>query len=301
MLQRVLGSALLAGFLSVSGLAAQEASEGPAVLEVTARDYELQSPVTRIPSGWTTVELTNEGEETHVLEFVRLPENGSYRALRRYAGVLDTLQKELNAGTIDSTEYEKALKRHQPSWFPSLEFAGGPGFVAPGQSFEETLALEPGSYMMLCFVRDSTGKSHLLRGMRRKLVVTEDSSGATPPEADVEMRVTDYRITTEGEMSVGEQTVAIRFGARPDTTGAPTQSVHLARVDEGLTPTEIAEWDLHAPAPTEFLGGALEREGETVYLTVNLAPGRYAWLSGDTEETGMKKVFTVGEAGASQR
>jgi hypothetical protein len=51
---------------------------------------------------------------------------------------------------------------------------------------------------------------------------------------------------------------------------------------------------LTAPAPIEFMGGAEDMPaGNTAYITVDLTPGRYAWVSESYGSRGMAKQFTV--------
>lgn len=308
MLRRITGLIALAVLLPVPGLSAQEAPEGPPVLGVTATEYAFRSPVTEIPAGWTTLELTNEGEEIHNLELARLPNEKSYETFRALLGVQDTLRDQLTAGTIDSAEYEKALKeavrRHDAGWVYSLENRGGTGIVSPGRTVRTAVDLEPGTYLMACGLRDSTGTSHLRLGMRRKLVVTEDSSGASPPEPDTEIWLADYELKMEGEMKPGRQTVAVHFGERPDEGERPFLNLELMPLDEGASVEDVAQWfeTVEAPAPVEFLGGVPAMPaGATAYITTDLAPGRYAWVSDATRTHGMKKVITVGPAPEPQR
>lgn len=303
MLRRVPALTLFAVFLSVPGLSAQEASEGPPVLGVTAKDYELQTPKTEIPAGWTTLELTNEGEEVHNVELVRLPDEGSYETVRGLVGAWETMREKLNAGAIDSAEYEKALKeavrRHDAGWLYSLESRGGTGIASPDRTVTTTVHLEPGTYLVACGLRDSTGTSHWLRGMPRKLVVTKDSSDASPPEPDAGIWLADYELKMEGEMKPGRQIVAVHFGERPDSDDRPFLNLELMSLNEGASVEEVARWwkNYEAPAPVEFLGGVPAMSaGATAYITVDLAPGRYAWVSDATRTHGMKKVFTVESA-----
>jgi hypothetical protein len=51
---------------------------------------------------------------------------------------------------------------------------------------------------------------------------------------------------------------------------------------------------LRAPAPVEFLGGTQEMPvGYTSYFTVNLEPGRYAFISESAADKGMVEEFIV--------
>jgi len=203
MIRRVAGLTAVGVVLAVSGLAAQEgADDGRPELEITALDYEFRAAAAEVSAGWRTVEFHNEGEETHVLELFRIPEDGTYREVRRFYGVLDTLRADLEAGVIDSATYRKTLKEHTPSF--ELERAGGPGMVAPGRTTHATSRLEPGTHVMICYVRDSVGTPHLFRGMRGRLEVEPSSAGKEPPESDLEVTLAEYEMTVEGDLESGE-------------------------------------------------------------------------------------------------
>lgn len=295
MIRRVLGTVALALLAGATGTPAQDgAREGPPVLEVTALEYEFRTTTTEIPAGWTTVELENRGEETHMLEFLRLPDEATYSRLRRFLGVLDTLQARLEEGAIDSARYRTAVKSEAPSWASDPEARSGPGLVTPGRTARTTVRLEPGTYVMACFLVDSAGELHYMRGMRSKMTVTEASSGASPPEADVALTLADYEMSVDGRMTTGEQTVAVHFGEREKPQEAPYQDIRLARLEEGVSVKELVQWDGSPPAPAELLGGAHPLPaGSTAYFTVNLEPGRYAWYSHSSDEKGMTKTFSV--------
>lgn len=297
MLRRILALTSVAAITAAPVLPAQDgSSEARPTLKVTATEYDFEPAVTTIQAGWTSVELMNRGEATHMLEFARLPAEGSYDEVRDYLHVRDTLEATLNAGVIDSSGYQEALNRRRSAWFDSIESAGGVGNVAPGRPGVTTLRLEPGTYVMLCYVEDSAGTLHYRRGMHNKLTVTEDSSGALPPDPDVELTLSGYQITTDGRMQPGRQTVAIHFGERSRSGEPPFQNLHLVRLGEGGDWAETARWmnDREVPAPVEFLGGTPAMpSGTTVYLTVDLTPDRYGWVSNASEAKGMVETFTV--------
>ena len=293
MIRRVAGLTAVGVVLAVSGLAAQEgADDGRPELEITALDYEFRAPAAEVSAGWRTVEFHNEGEETHVLELFRIPEDGTYREVRRFYGVLDTLRADLEAGVIDSATYRKTLKEHTPSF--ELERAGGPGMVAPGRTTHATSRLEPGTHVMICYVRDSVGTPHLFRGMRGRLEVGPSSAGKEPPEPDLEVTLADYEMTVEGDLESGEQTVAVHYGEREKALEPPYMTVRFARLGEGTTSDTVRQWDGSAPAPADYLGGANPLPaGETMYFTVNVDPGRYALVIPAGEGPGAEETFTV--------
>ena len=294
MIHRAVGLIALALLVPLAGLSAQEASSGaPPVLDVTGTEYEFRTPATEIPAGWTTLDFENRGEEAHEMVVGRVPEEGTYRELRLFLGAVDTLQTRLDAGAIDSATYRKALKKHSPAWLADFE-AGLTGVlpVSPGREVRMTVHLEPGIYQAICFIPDSAGRPHWRRGMRTRIDVTGDSTGARPPEADAAVTVAGYEIEAEGQPDRGTQTLAVRF-SEPDSSGAEsTPGIRLARLEDGASVEDVRSAGSLVEAPAEHLGGTLPTSpGSTVYLTVDLEPGRYVWLG--PEEEGMSKTFTV--------
>lgn len=297
MVHRTLGLAVLVLLLVPAGLTAQATgSDGPPVVEVTGTDYEFQMPATELRSGWTTFAFDNRGTERHELVFARLPEEGSYGELRRFLGAVDTLQSTLQEGAIDSATYLEALKKHRPAWVPDLE-ASGLLALAPERSARITLKLEPGAHQVICFLPDSAGEPHWQRGMRTRMDVTEETNGVSPPEADARVTVSDSTISTRGRMGSGTRTVAIRFGER----SAPAQAsssppVFLVRLSEGTTVQDVRDQVGGLGGSTlegaESVGGVLPTpSAATVYLTVDVEPGRYAWVG--PQDSDMAKTFRV--------
>lgn len=280
--------------------AADPASEA-GLVEVTTTDYAFTAPP-RVPSGWTTWRMTNEGEQTHFLLLWRVPED------RNFGDFTSQINQPFNeffaryqAGELGREEFLQELGAVLPDWFGSLERSGGPGFTAPGRTSQTTVRLEPGNYVMECYVRapDEEGvKFHNALGMLRPLVVTDEPSGASPPEADIEMTLSNYELAIEGEPTRGEQTVRVHVTEEPEG-GLLGHNVHLVRLAGDTTTREVAEWmdwvdALQPPAPAEFLGGAEQvQAGQTSYFTVSLEPGRYAWISEGSAANGMVKEFTI--------
>lgn len=307
-----LGMFLLAASVAACGPAdrtetAEGAAESPdaadgspaGVVEVSARDFAFEAPA-RIPSGWTTFRMTNAGQQEHFLVLWRLPEGKTFEDYREEViGPFETSMKEYAAGEVDRAGLMEALGSRLPEWLPPLSALGmgGAGLTSPGRVTRTAVKLEPGEYVMECYVKTPDGMPHSFLGMLRPLTVTSDSTGAAPPEADVEMTLSNYRIETAGELTPGEHTVRVRVAENPE--GLLGHDVHLARLDEGTDVAEVVKWmdwvdALEAPAPAEFVGGAEQVPvGHTTYFTVELAPGRYAWVSEGYAERGMVQEFTI--------
>jgi plastocyanin len=262
------------------------------VVEMTARDYTYRGVPDSIPSGWTTLQLRNEGTEPHHVEVARVPDTVTTQDFHDLGATLRELVPKLRAGEIDTAEVEKQI----PAWADSIENVGGLGHVSAGRTASLTLNLRPGRYGMLCYVDNPKDKPHWVLGMARALTVTTDSTGAAPPEAGPTLTVADYQIDAEDTLAAGRQTIAVHFGEVSNPEEPPYRDVELARLHEDTSLDSVAAWAnaYRAPAPTDFLGGVIPTPaGKTAYLTVDLSPGRYTWVSHASKEKGMRKTFTV--------
>jgi hypothetical protein len=280
---------------------AREAPVGPAphVVDVTALDYAFQAPDT-LPSGWTTFRLKNAGAEHHFMLLNRLPEDKTMEDYGREVGTpFNVVWDSLRTGAMDKAEAGQLLGQLLPAWYAAVEQMGGPGLVAGGETGETTVNLEPGTYLMECYVKTADGVFHGNLGMVRQLVVTEGPSAGSAPAGDIEITLSNSGIVAEGDATPGAHTVEVRFLEHPAI--GLGNDVHLVRLEEGTAMDLVIRWmdwmevdGLRAPAPARFLGGAQEMPvGHTSYFTVDLEPGRYAWISEPGAITGMVSEFTV--------
>jgi len=276
---------------------AADAPDGGYVVEITTEDFSFLAPP-EIPSGWITLRMTNDGEEPHFLLLRRLPDGRTFAEYtEEISRPFDVLYAKYRAGEMDRTEMLEELGGALPAWFASAPAMGGVGLTAPGRTAQTTVLLEPGDYVMECYVVSPAGKFHGSLGMLRPLIVTSDPSGASAPEADVEIELSNYELAVEGELTRGEHTV--RVYVQDQAEGLLGHDVHLAKLDEDTRIEDVVKWmdwvdALQSPAPVEFLGGADEvPPGHTTYFTVNLEPGRYAWISEGYGSRGMVKEFII--------
>lgn len=305
---RLLALALVAGGLAACATAEPPAEAAPApatdvpaeaqVVDVTAIDYAFEGPDT-IASGWTTFRLHNEGEEPHLLFVQRLPDG---RTFDDYAvdvgGPFNEVWYQQRAGEIDRPEMVELLGEVLPEWFWTMEPRGGVGVLVPGLTGQTTVRLQPGDYVIECYVKTPEGEFHGTEGMVRPLHVTDEDSGGSAPEADVRITLTADALTAPEELTAGTHTFAVDFAGQP--AEGFLHDVHLARLDEAGV-SEAVYWinwmnvdGLQTPAPTTFLGGTHEMpEGETAYFTLDLTPGEYLWVSEVTGDQGIVAEFTV--------
>lgn len=271
---------------------------GQHVVEVRTEDYAFYAPA-QIPSGWTTFRMTNRGAEVHFLILWRLPEDRTFdEYAEEVAGAFGDLLPQYRAGAIEREAFLEALGGRLPAWFqPAAQGMGGPGFLSPGRTVETTVELSPGTYVMECYMMNPEGKLHGKEGMLRPLVVTTEASGGSPPEADVEVTLSNYRIETRGELASGRQTIKVTVAEQPE--GLLGHDVHLVRLEETDSLDDVVRWmdwvdHLQSPAPAEFVGGAEEvPAGQTAYVTVVLEPGRYAWISEAYAARGMVQELRI--------
>jgi hypothetical protein len=275
-------------------------------MEVVARGLTFEAP-TEIPSGWTTIRFNNQSAMVHFAMVERVPDGyGVQDQQELIAPVFQDGLDLLMAGEVDA-----AMERfgELPAWFGEIVFLGGPGLTAAGRTSEATVYLEPGTYLLECYVK-TDGIFHSFNpdpevgGMVHGFTVTADSSRAPEPEASVHVTVSSESGIEMGEpLAPGEQIVAIEFEDQTTHENFVGSDLHLARVDEDTDLEALAEWmdwtrpgGLETPAPVVFIGGTNEMPaGTTTYVTVDLEPGRYAWVSEvtDPRSKGMLKTFVV--------
>ncbi|MGF1670429.1 MAG: hypothetical protein ACFCU6_08275, partial [Balneolaceae bacterium] len=267
------------------------------IVEVTALDFRFEAP-DQIPAGWTTFLFKNEGVQEHFLYSYRLPENKTYAEYEEdVLNPFTDIWEKYASGELTRPEAEQMLGTEIADWyFTDVISTGGPALTEPGEVSRTTVKLEPGLYVMECYVKMPDGRWHTELGMVRPFTVTEDSTGAEPPKADLELTLTNYEITMSGKPSSGKQTIAVHVMENPE--GFMKHDINLFRLDGDTTVEEIVKWmdwmdleQFRAPAPGYSLGGVEHMNaGKTGYMTVDLGPGDYAWVSEGYGSLGMVKA-----------
>ena len=286
--------------------ASLDGSNTQGVVDVIARGLTLMAP-DEIPSGWTTFRFNNESPMIHFVLVERVPDGQGIESQQaQVAPVFQAGLDLLGAGEVDA-----ALARFGdlPAWFGEIVFLGGPGLTSPGRTSQATVYLEPGTYLLECYVKTG-GIFHSYNpdpssyGMVHEFTVTDETSEAVEPSATIQIEIsTAGGIVVEGELVPGEHTVAVHFVDQTVHENFVGHDIHLVRVAGDLDLGELERWmdwtqamGLQSPAPAEFLGGTNEMPaGTTSYFTVVLEPGNYAWVSEvpGSAEKGMLKPFSV--------
>lgn len=253
------------------------AAPHPRVVVVRATEFNFEAPAS-VPAGTLTFRLQNAGVEVHHLWIVRLTRGKTPADFTKMMEAWGTGPK-------------------MPEWAIDV---GGPNSVAPGVSADATMTLEPGTYMLLCYVPSADGTPHAMKGMIKPLTVT--AKGATKPrepEADVSVTLGDYGFVISPAITAGRHT--IRF----EDKAPQTHEAILARLLPGRTLQDALAWFDNGqlgPTPVVTLGGASGiANGRHMYMTTQFEPGTYVLLCVMPDATdgrahsehGMVAQFTV--------
>ena len=291
-------SCLLLLFISSLVFYSCDSSKDKNVVEVIAKDFRFEV-VDSIPSGWTTFQFVNKGHAEHFFLLNLLPDSISFETYHNQVSKpFDIVFDSLKAGKSKAEAIGMLIKMI-PSWyFTSVKAMGGVGIVSMGKTAQTTMKLVPGTYAMECYIKQN-GIFHTALGMIRPLTVTKEVSDLQPPKANMDLTLTNFKITTEGEVHSGTNTIAVNFNEQPEV--GLGNDIQVIRMNSNTNIDTVISWldwmnikGLESPAPVEFLGGTQEMPvGYTSYFTVDLEPGKYAWISESSAAKGMVKTFTV--------
>lgn len=298
---------IVAIFYSCATKGEQSAGDKVGVVEVSAtydnenNQHRFQMDTDTIPSGWTTFRFNNASPMVHFMVIEHMPGNRTSEDSKKE--VFPPFQEAMDLINAGKTQDGFAKLGELPDWYAKVVFTGGPGFTSPGKSTENTVYLEPGNYVIECYVKNEDGIFHSALGMIEDLKVTEDSSGiAEPADPSIKINLSNKGFDVEGEPTPGKHLVAVNFNEdEPPLLG---NDVHVVRLGD-VSVDSVAAWvdwsqpkglvsSAENPAPAEFLGGTNEMpKGNTAYFTVELTSGDYAWISERPANNSMYKRFTV--------
>jgi uncharacterized cupredoxin-like copper-binding protein len=242
----ILLSAALAG-------GAPAVPKAPPVVIIHAKDYSFVAPTT-VSSGATTFRLVNDGKELHHMSITKLAKGKTM------------------------ADMSAALKNPgpPPAWMTDV---GGPNPALPGGgTAEATLTLEPGDYVMMCFI-SSPGETtpHLMKGMMRAFTVTPAKTDASEPAADVTIHLSDYKFTVSKPLTAGHHVINVVNDA------SQSHEVVLAELGPGKTMADVGNWVekglMKGPPPGKPIAGiAALSKGRSGIFPVDLKPGHYGLI-----------------------
>jgi len=275
------------------------------VVEVTAAGLTFEAPDT-IPAGWTTLRFANGTEMVHFVFAWKMPVGyGVEEHQELLAPVFQEGMDHLAAGDADAA---MATFNTIPAWSGEMVPMGGPGLTGAGEVSRVTQYLEPGTYLLECYVKTdgifhSYNSEEGVYGMVEEVVVVPSVDGpAGGPTADLELVLTvENGIQIQGEVTPGEHTVEVTFADQTTHANFAGHDIHVAQLTPDTDLGSVEHWmdwtqptGLQTPAPVRFVAGLNEMPATHVgYFTVTLEAGeRYAFIS-EVPDARAKGLFTI--------
>lgn len=283
---------------------AEPASTGSEVSIVTElMDFQMPD---EIKSGWNTFVYSNKSLEPHFFLLEKYPEGKSLSDAEEF--VVPVFQNGMNL--INEGKMDEAMAEFGklPEWFGQIVFTGGSGLVSQNQESRTTLKLDPGYYLIECYVKMPNGMFHTSMGMLEEFTVTDEVSETQPPEVDYQVQISsEGGISLDGEIGAGEHTFSVEFIDQIVHENFVGHDVNLVKMADNADVSVLEKWinwsdpkGLISPAPEgfTFLGGVNDMPaGGIGYFTANIEPGKYCLISEvpNTSQKNMLVEFVVGE------
>lgn len=273
------------------------------IIEIVSNHMDFQMPDS-ISSGWHTFKYDNRSDETHFFLVDKYPEGISIENMEKEVGPV--FQKGMDLIIEGKPEEGIEAFNQLPEWFFNVVFVGGSGLLSPKSSSLTTLNLEPGYYIIECYVKMPNGTFHSNMGMVKSLIVTSEVSKVTPAEPTNEILISSGEgIVVKDSVLGGKQIFSVYFKDQLVHENFVGHDVNLVRVTEGADISNLEAWinwaqpkGLISPAPEgfTFLGGVNDMpEGSKAYFEVDLLPGTYVLISEvpNARSKGLLKTFVV--------
>jgi hypothetical protein len=249
-----------AAFLSSSNIRDARASAAFKVPVVTihAKEFAFTAPST-IPAGQVTLRLVNDGKLLHHVQVLRLGEGKTMADL------------------------EAAMKSNgpPPAWLTSV---GGPNAAIPGATIEATLTLEPGNYVIACFIPSPGDPTpHVMKGMIHPLTVSAKQgvtqAGAAveaTPTPDIHLELKDYGFVFSKPITAGKHTIHVM------NDGPQEHEAVLVQLAPGKHISDVNAWiegGMQGPPPSKPIAGmAGLAKGRTGIFSDDFTPGTYGLI-----------------------
>jgi len=156
---------------------------GWSTADVVTTDYAFGGLAAAYEAGPTSIDLTNEGDEVHEMAVLMV-----------------------KAGVGDSTD--DIIHLSQEEAFEKVDFVGSVDPVAPGDAAYAVLDLEPGRYIVSCFLAEGTtsmealetaeGQPHAMLGMFQEITVSDREPTTQEDPMTIERSEADGRAPIPG-------------------------------------------------------------------------------------------------------
>ena len=270
-----------------------------------------------LPAGWHTFRYQNRSQDPHFFLLEKMPDGKTIENYKQE--VIPPFQNGMNMITKGDGEGAAAEFAKLPEWYGGVKFYGGSGILSRSNTSQTTVHLEPGYYLIECYMKMTGGIFHSSVGMLKSLVVTESSVDAKEPDiaVDYQIKVSSVVDTNTLEMEGFVLPETIRSGDRTFEVYFRDQLVHenflghdinLAHLSDSADIEKLEAWMNWAnpdgllgnpPEGVTFLGGMNNLEpGGKGFFTASLEAGeKYAFVAEVpfSMKKNMLKVFTVAE------
>lgn len=280
-------------------------STDPNLVEINAVGLSFEVPDT-IPSGWTTFRLNNATEMIHFALVQKMPEGrGLIDHQSQVAPVFQNIMNDINGQ--EPVEPEAGFA--PPEWYSEVELMSGPGLVSAGGVAETTMYVEPGTYLVECYVKTdgifhSYNPSSDVYGMVSEITVIADSTDSTAPEPTSKVTISSSEgYSVEGQFTTGENVIEVYFEDQNVYENFVGHDLHIAKLEDSTNMESLSEWmnwtspnGMQTPTPANFVAGTNEMPaGSTSYIHVNFKPGNYMLIAEvpDPGSKGMLHRFTI--------
>ncbi|PHN99516.1 hypothetical protein CSC82_33595, partial [Rhodobacteraceae bacterium 4F10] len=177
-----------------------------------------------------------------------------------------------------------------PEWFSEVVFLGGSGLLSPENTGETTLYLNPGNYMLECYIKMSNGVFHTSMGMVKDVVVSDKDSGNSEPKADANITISSTDgIVLKDSVYAGKRTFSVYFKDQITYESFVGHDINLVKLQSKTDLKNLENWmnwadpkGLIEPAPSDvtFLGGVNDMPtGNKAYFTAIVYKGIYGLIS----------------------
>jgi len=262
----------------------------PNVVEIRAVGMTFEGP-SEIPSGWTTFKFINASDMIHFAIIDVPPDGVTAQIFTDTAG--QYFQDAMDAMNAGDEEGVNAAFAKFPEWIAHLGRYGGPGLLSPGLTGQTTVYLEPGAYILECYVKTggifhTTSPGDRRLGMMLEITVTDEKTNAPEPTANMTLTIKNSGLEiASGALVAGTNTIRVDFVEQQALPSFVGSDVHVIRV-ESEESIDLAdgwldwrtEYGLESPSPVTFIGGINDMPaGAHGYFTLDLEPGDYAFVA----------------------
>ena len=221
------------------------------VITVKASEFAFSAPRS-IAAGTTTFRLVNNGKQLHHVTLMKL------------------------AAGKTMADFVAAIKAGGPPPAWATE-AGGPNAATPGARTDATVTLDPGEYVLVCFI-PSPGETmpHMAKGMMAPLTVTAKRQAGMAPKTDVAIKLSDYTFAVPEKITAGHHEFSVTNDA------AQAHEVVLVKLPPGVTAKATADWvegGMKGKPVAQPIGGISGiGHGQTGSFSAALTPGSYGLI-----------------------